>query len=203
MGNELSIVTKKPEVAGNVPEQDMKEAAAKVGADEKGGEENDVIIGPETAKVESSAGLSATSTIPTPAPRDPPKYVLSFENLTVHVPETRRRKLCNCLDNPFTYFAQEYMGMQIAETAPFYALDDVSGYLKSGEMCLVLGSDQQNISTLLRALSSRLNDQDEVYGTILLNGMPMNKSNQGWRKICPYVSAFDASKCYNTVNNYL
>lgn len=183
MENEQSSAMKKPEVNAPGSEQDLKEAAEKAGAGEDGGQENDDIIGA------------------LPIPPGHPKYVLSFENLTVHVPETRRRKLCcNCLDNPFTYFAQEYMGMQIAEKAPFYALDDVSGYLKSGEMCLVLGSDQQNISTLLRALSSRLNDQDEVYGTILLNGMPMNKSNQGWRKLCPYVSASDASKCYNTSN---
>lgn len=125
--------------------------------------------------------------------RDP--YTLSFENLTVHVPGIEAG-CCNCLgkpDNPFGYLLQEYGGVSVQERDPFYALDGISGYLKSGELCLVLGGSDQSKSTLLRALSGRLNESDDISGTILLNGIPMPRSDRGWRKICPYVSASDAT----------
>eukprot|EP00547_Thalassionema_nitzschioides_P003041 CAMPEP_0194205690 /NCGR_PEP_ID=MMETSP0156-20130528/4909_1 /TAXON_ID=33649 /ORGANISM="Thalassionema nitzschioides, Strain L26-B" /LENGTH=1620 /DNA_ID=CAMNT_0038932039 /DNA_START=162 /DNA_END=5024 /DNA_ORIENTATION=+ len=125
--------------------------------------------------------------------RDP--YTLSFENLTVHVPGVKSG-CCNCLskaDNPFGYLLQEYGGVSVQERDPFYALDGISGYLKSGELCLVLGGSDQSKSTLLRALSGRLNESDDVSGTILLNGIPMPRSDRGWRKTCPYVSSSDAT----------
>lgn len=119
-------------------------------------------------------------------------FVFSFENLTVHVPGARRN-CCSSIHNPIENYAVEYLGVQMSEKDPFYALDDVSGYLRGGEMCLVLGSNDMTKSTLLRALSGRLNEKDELYGTILLNGMPMGMSNQGWRRLSPYVAATDAS----------
>ena len=120
------------------------------------------------------------------------KYALSFENLTVYVPGTTKN-CCHSMGNPFGKFMQEYLGMQTEEKDPFYSLDAVSGYLKSGELCLVLGSNDQSKSTLLRALSGRLNKKDEVSGSVLLNGIPMANSHHGWRKLCSYVSTSDAT----------
>ena len=60
-------------------------------------------------------------------------------------------------------------------------------------MCLVLGSNDVGMSTIVRTLCGRLNDNDELFGTILLNGMPMGKSNQGWRRLTSYVSASDTT----------
>lgn len=122
-----------------------------------------------------------------------PHLTLAFENLTVHVPGDSE-KCCNCISNPFKNYIQEYMGISLEEREPFYALDDVSGVVSSGEFCLVLGVNEISKSTLLRALSGRLNEHDEMHGTMTLNGVPLsNKSQQGWRKLTPYVSASDAS----------
>jgi ABC-type multidrug transport system ATPase subunit len=117
-------------------------------------------------------------------------YVLSFENLTVHVPG-KKKSCCDFADNPFATFAQEFLGMQIREHEPFNAIKDISGYLLSGQMCLVMGGKQQSKSTLLRTLSGRSSEQDETGGTILLNGVPLAQSLQGWRRLCPYISASD------------
>lgn len=111
-------------------------------------------------------------------------FVMSFEDLTCYVPGIPQN-CCVSADNPITNYLEYYMGMQVQERDPFYSLDGCSGYIKSGEMCLVLGSNDQSKSTLLRALCGRLNSQDELYGTVLLNGMPLGRSNQGWvRSYC-------------------
>lgn len=57
----------------------------------------------------------------------------------------------------------------------------------------MLGSSGSGKSTLLRALCGRLNETDELYGTVSLNGMPIGKSNQSWRRMCSYVSADDGT----------
>jgi ATP-binding cassette subfamily G (WHITE) protein 2 (SNQ2) len=116
--------------------------------------------------------------------------ILSFENLTVHVPG-KKRSCCNFAANPLANFAQEFLGMQIREHEPFDAISDISGYLASAHMCLVMGGRQQSRSTLLRTLSGRSSEQDETSGTVLLNGMPLARSLQGWRRLCPYISAAD------------
>lgn len=117
-------------------------------------------------------------------------YTLSFDNLSVHVPG-RKKKWYHPLCKPFKYVAQEYLGVQITERSPLYALNNVSGILPSGQTCLVLGSNDESKSTLLRAISGRLSEQDKQSGTIALNGLPMTESYQGWRRLCPYVSPSD------------
>ena len=89
------------------------------------------------------------------------EFVLSFEDLTCYVPGIPRH-CCVSQDNPITNWIEYYMGVQVQERDPFYSLDRCSGYVKSGEMCLVLGSNEQSKSTLLRALCDRLNTQDEL-----------------------------------------
>jgi ABC-type multidrug transport system ATPase subunit len=123
--------------------------------------------------------------------------LLSFEKVTVYVPgETQR---CCGNKNPVASCLQEYCGMQIEQHDPFYALVGISGYLSTssssskGQMCLVLGGSQQSKSTLLRVLSGRSNEADEVSGNVLLNGMPVAQSLQSWRRLCPYISASDTT----------
>lgn len=119
-------------------------------------------------------------------------FVLLFEDLTCHVPGTSSK--CGVSrDNPMTNYLEYYLGTQVQECDPFYFVDSCSGWVKSGVMCLVLGSNDQSKSTLLRAFCGHLNTQDELYRTILLDGMPLGYSNQGWRLLSPYVSASDTN----------
>ena len=135
------------------------------------------------------------SSPPPPSPqKSPNKYTLSFENLSVFVPGTKPSCCCSYLFRPMKYIAQEYFGMSVQNRQPLHALTNITGLLHSGEICLVLGSNDESKSTLLRALSGRLSKQDEQSGTIALNGMPMVQSSgyqQGWRRLCPYVGPSD------------
>ena len=126
-------------------------------------------------------------------PQSPPKsiYTLSFENLSVFVPGKKSKCCCNLILRPFKYVAQEYFGMSVEDREPLHALNNITGILASGELCLILGSNDESKSTLLRALSGRLSNQDKQSGIMALNGMPMMKSYQGWRRICPYVGPSD------------
>jgi len=121
-------------------------------------------------------------------------FVLTFEDITVHVPEVAGcLPCCTCKDSPIRNYGVEYFGMSVEERAAFYTLDRVSGCVKSGETCLVLGKSGSGKSTLLRAICSRLNDTDELYGTVSINGIPIGKSNQAWKRMCSYVSADDGT----------
>jgi hypothetical protein len=132
-----------------------------------------------------------------------PKYTLSFENLSVHVPGTQSSsKLARLLLRPFKHVAVEYLGLSTIDHSPFTALSNITGYVNSGELCLVLGSNDEAKSTLLRALSGRLSCQDEQSGTVALNGHALllggsNSNNntaainRGWKRMCPYVSPSD------------
>lgn len=163
-----------------------------VSANEEAPEEAPGEVSPELeAGTAPGDGLDVLASQATVAQREP--LTLSFENLTVHVPGDPK-SCCGCLNNPFKNYLQEYLGMSLEETEPFYALNDVSGSVSSGELCLVLGVNETSKTTLLRALSGRLNELDELHGTLSLNGVPLPKSReQGWRKLTPYVSASDAS----------
>jgi ABC-type multidrug transport system ATPase subunit len=109
------------------------------------------------------------------------------------VPEVKRG-CCSCADNPVQNYMQDHLGVSNLDRDAFYALDRVSGCIKSGQMCLVLGANEQSKSTLLRALCSRLNEQDDLSGSILVDGYALgSKGSQGWRRLSPYVSASDAS----------
>lgn len=148
-------------------------------------------VGP--SKLEKQATIRITSAGIQTYVDEKDSNTLSFENLTVHVPGGGWA-CCNCLDSPLKHYAQEYLGMSVDDRPSLYALDDVSGHVSAGEMVLVLTSETQYSSTLIRALTGRLNSQDEVYGTVLLNGIPIGSSyQQGWRRMAPYVSANDAS----------
>ena len=102
---------------------------------------------------------------------------LSFENLTVHVPASGWNgggcctSKSNTLLSPVKQFAQEYLGMTTELGEPFYALQDVSGYIQTGEKILVVGSANENTSILIRALTGRLTALDtDLSGTLLVNG---------------------------------
>ncbi len=147
--------------------------------------------------------------MPTTTTTTTTKYTLSFENLSVFVPGKKTSCCCSHLFRPIQYIAQEYLGMSVQDREPRYALHNITGLLSSGELCLVLGSNDESKSTLLRALSGRLGRLDQPSGTIALNGLPMKKMMmmknkkkshdynnyydyyQGWRRICPHVGPSD------------
>ena len=146
---------------------------------------------PQPAADGSAAATAA------PPRQQRPKYTLSFENLSVHVPGTKSSPL-SWLLRPFRLVAVEYMGMSALDRAPYVALSNVTGLLRSGELCLVLGSNDGAKSTLLRALSGRLSSRDELSGTLALNGHALPVSggsdgavDRGWKRMCPYVSPGD------------
>jgi ATP-binding cassette subfamily G (WHITE) protein 2 (SNQ2) len=142
-------------------------------------------------KPEASISNADGSTSNSNSNHEPP-FFFSFENLSVHVPG-RENHCCKSVHNPLHNFARTNLGVATEVRDPLFALDQVSGYLPQGEMCLVLSSQDLPVTTLLRALCGRLNASDEVSGSILVNGIPLAKSNQGWRRLSPYVSATDAS----------
>ena len=108
----------------------------------------------------------------------------------MHVPG-RKKKWHHALGRPLQYVFEEYAGLSVAQRDPLHALNNVSGLLASGELCLVLGSNDESKSTLLRSLCGRLSEQDKQSGTIALNGLPMTESYQGFRRMCPYVGPSD------------
>jgi hypothetical protein len=122
-------------------------------------------------------------------------FTLAFDRLTVHVPGVAGCCACSC--GPLQHYATEYMGWSVEKTDPFYALNDVSGYVQTGEMLLVLGSDPQYSSTLIQALTGRLNGDTDTSGTVTFNGSNLFYSSttelQGWRRITAHVSANDGS----------
>jgi ABC-type multidrug transport system ATPase subunit len=111
---------------------------------------------------------------------------------------------------PFHFVAVEYLGASTLDREPYVALSNVTGLLHSGELCLVLGSNDEAKSTLLRAISGRLSSRDERGGTLALNGHALPTSgggshgasgggngggsalvDRGWKRMCPYVSPCD------------
>lgn len=141
-------------------------------------------------------GNDAATTAPPRQQR--PKHTLSFENLSVHVPGTKSSSPLSWLLRPFRLAAVEYMGMSALDRAPYVALSNVTGLSRSGELCLVLGSNDEARSTLLRALSGRLSHRDEPSGTLALDGHALPVSggsygavDRGWRRMCPYVGPGD------------
>jgi ABC-type multidrug transport system ATPase subunit len=117
-----------------------------------------------------------------------PDLTISWEHLTVHVEATG----CQCRVSPFDFYAQEYLGVAVESRNAVNALEDVSGHVETGEMVLVLSSEQACASALLRTLSGRT--VDELQGTISLNGVSLTRDVwQSWRRIAPYVSADDNS----------
>ena len=119
---------------------------------------------------------------------------LSWENYTVHVPTSKLKSKMWSKDNPLTYFMRDYLGASVEPVDSFYALDNVSGYVRSGEMCLILGTNDMASSTLLRGLSQRLSTQEQVTGTTLINGIPLTEAvSQKWRRRMPYCSPEDTT----------
>jgi hypothetical protein len=78
-----------------------------------------------------------------------PDLTISWEHLAVHVEATG----CQCRVSPFDFYAQEYLGVAVESRNAVNALEDVSGHVKTGEMILVLSSEQACASALLRTLS--------------------------------------------------
>jgi ABC-type multidrug transport system ATPase subunit len=156
---------------------------------------------PAADAVASAAAVAAALPPQSVSQMSSPKYTLSFENLSVHVPGTKSSsKLGRVLLRPFQYVAVEYLGLSTLDRSPFTALSNITGYVNSGELCLVLGSNDEAKSTLLRALSGRLSCQDEQSGTLAFNGhaLLLGRSNsnttainRGWKRMCPYVSPGD------------
>lgn len=122
------------------------------------------------------------------------KNMLSFENLTVLVPESGW-KTCSCLNSPLRHYASDYMGVAVERTEAFWAMEGISGHLASGELMLVLSSNALASSTLMRALTGRLSrTRDQMSGSLLWNGLPLHEHDlQPWRRVTPYVSSRDDS----------
>jgi ABC-type glutathione transport system ATPase component len=132
------------------------------------------------------------TTKPLTSHRNTTPFTITFQDLSVYVPAVKPCLPC-CTFRNIKAFGAEHLGFPLTEREGFATLDRVSGQVKSGETLLVLGSSGSGKSTLLRALCGRLNETDDLSGTVSLNGMPIGKSNQSWRRMCSYVSPDDGT----------
>jgi len=85
-------------------------------------------------------------------------------------------------------------GWTVEQRDAYYALNETSGYVKSGQMVLVLSPDMQFSSALIQTLTGRLSDKYSICGSVRVNGRPIPTNNlQGWRRIAAHVSADDGT----------
>jgi len=169
-------------------------------------------------KKKSGGGVKLT---PTPSMKriveTKDEITVSFDNLTVHLAgiddddDNDNKKggcCCSCcsicsnrLVSPLATYAVEYLGVAVEHRPSQYALTNVSGRVKTGEMVLVLSTDALYASTLLQAVTGRLNSNNGKHvtttltGAVCLNGVPLSTEEhwQGWRRRAPHVLASDAS----------
>jgi len=122
--------------------------------------------------------------------------VLSFTNLTVSN-EGKRSCLAhyNPLLVPIKNFLRDYCSADTELLEPFTVFQDTKGYLKTGEMVLVIGTPGSGKSTLLRALSGNLNDTDFLEGSIFVNDRELEKNATEIKNLCSYVSDKDVDHC--------
>lgn len=129
-------------------------------------------------------------------------FVVTFQDLSVYVPkekgccngENNCFSKCFCMKQPLAQFMSENFGYAVEKTDPYYALDETSGYVKSGQMVLVLSPDTQFSSALIQTLTGRLSDKYSICGSVRVNGKVIPTDNlQGWRRIAAHVSADDGT----------
>ena len=124
------------------------------------------------------------------------EFSVTFQDISVYVPKEKgcctNMNRFSCLCDPLGRYCFEYHGWAISKQDPYYALLETTGYVKSGEMVLVLSPDTQYSSALIQTLTGRLSDKYSVSGSIRVNGTPIPTDvMQGWRRIAAYVSAND------------
>ena len=68
----------------------------------------------------------------TPKPKQP-QYTLSFENLSVHVPGTKKSSCFSLHLRPLRFFATNYLGMSTLDRDPLNALPNVECYWTTNE----------------------------------------------------------------------
>ncbi len=68
----------------------------------------------------------------TPKPKQP-QYTLSFENLSVHVPGTKKSSCFSLHLRPLRFFATKYLGMSTLDRDPLNALPNVECYWTTNE----------------------------------------------------------------------
>lgn len=126
-------------------------------------------------------------------------FALTFQDLSVYVP--KEEGCCNCMyDNfyclysPLSNLMTNGFGWAVEQTDPYYALQETTGYVQSGQMVLVLSPDTQYASALIQTLTGRLSDKYQVCGSVRVNGtaIPTNVM-QGWRRIAAHVSSDDGT----------
>ena len=125
-------------------------------------------------------------------------FSISFQDLSVYVPREKGFcpgiTCCPCLKQPLSYYMMETFGWAVEQRSPYYALQETTGYVKSGEMVLVLTPDTQYSSALIQTLTGRLSDKYSVCGTVRVNGTPIPTNvMQRWRRIAAHVSADDST----------
>lgn len=127
-------------------------------------------------------------------------FALTFQDLSVYVPKEKGCctdnffSKCYCLKQPLSSWMTENLGWAVEKRDPYYALNETSGYVKSGQMLLVLSPDTQFSSALIQTLTGRLSDKYSICGSVRVNGKAIPTDNlQGWRRIAAHVSADDGT----------
>lgn len=128
-------------------------------------------------------------------------FAITFQDLSVYVPREKGFcsdgegvSKCACLTQPLASLMSETFGYAVQKTDPYYALNDTSGFVKTGQMVLVLSPDTQFSSALIQTLTGRLSDKYSICGAVRVNGKAIPTDNlQGWRRIAAHVSADDGT----------
>ena len=126
-------------------------------------------------------------------------FAITFQDLSVYVPQekgccTGTGAFLSCIYKPLRTCMTENYGWAIEQRDPYYALQETTGYVQSGQMVLVLSPDTQYASALIQTLTGRLSDKYQVCGSVRVNGtaIPTNIM-QGWRRIAAHVSSDDGT----------
>ncbi|XP_022962387.1 ABC transporter G family member 35-like [Cucurbita moschata] len=107
-----------------------------------------------------------------------PTVEVRFENLTVHADCQIGNRALPSLPNAIrdvVESALSLIGINLAKTAKFTILKDVSGIVKPSRMSLLLGPPSSGKTTLLLALAGRLDQNLKAKGEITYNGNKLNE----------------------------
>ncbi|KAK9066226.1 hypothetical protein SSX86_013547 [Deinandra increscens subsp. villosa] len=133
-----------------------------------------------------------------------PSVEVRFQNLTIeadcYIGDRALPSLPNAARNIFESFL-DFIGLSLSKKTKLTILKDVSGIIKPSRMTLMLGPPSSGKTTLLLALSDKLDPSLKVEGEITYNGHKLNEFVP--RKTSAYISQNDVHVGEMTVKETL
>ncbi|KAI7727851.1 hypothetical protein M8C21_031339, partial [Ambrosia artemisiifolia] len=133
-----------------------------------------------------------------------PSVEVRFQNLTIeadcYIGDRALPSLPNAARNTFEYLL-DLIGISLSKKTKLTILKDVSGIIKPSRMTLLLGPPSSGKTTLLLAMSGKLDSSLKVEGEITYNGHKLNEFVP--RKTSAYISQNDVHVGEMTVKETL